>query len=181
MEEAPRRLGDDDLAAVRGGCDPRRAVHVHADVAVRRHERLTGVDTHSDPDRPTFELPLRIARGGGGVGRSRKGDEEGITLGVDLDAVVSPEGLADRTPVLVQETRVGGAVLLKQARRPLDVGEEERDRAGWQWSCAHRAIISHRSWKSEALGNGGGPAQREQRALRTLPAWRRAPRNTTPS
>ena len=69
LEKAARRPGDDDLAAVRRGCDPRRAVDVHADVAFLGHERLAGVDAHPDPDRPGSERPLRLRRGGDGVGR----------------------------------------------------------------------------------------------------------------
>ena len=132
LEEAARRLGDDDLAAVRGGCDPRRAMDVHADVALLGHERLAGVDAHPHLDRPGFERPLRLGRGGGGVGHSREGHEERIALGVHLDPVVSPEGLANHAPVLLEENRVVGSVLLKETRRPFDVGEEKRHGAGWQ-------------------------------------------------
>ncbi len=46
--------------------------------------------------------------------------------------------------MLFEENGVGGPVLLKETRRSFDVGEEERDRAGWQRPCAHGAIISHR-------------------------------------
>jgi hypothetical protein len=46
--------------------------------------------------------------------------------------------------MLFEESGVGRPVLLKEARRPFDVGEEERDRAGWQRPCVHRAIIAYR-------------------------------------
>ena len=117
---------------------------VHADVALLGHERLAGVDAHPDPDRPGPECPLRLGRGGDGVGRPRERDEERVALGVHLDPVVSPEGLADHAPMLFEEIGVGRPVLLKETSRPFDVGEEKRDRAGWQGWCAHRAIISHR-------------------------------------
>ena len=130
---------------MRGGCDPRRAVDVHADVALVGHERLAGVDAHPDPDRPGSERPLRLDRGGDGVGRPRERDEERVALGVHLDPVVSREGLSDHPPVLCEEIGVGGPVLLKKTGRPFDVGEEERDRAGRQRSCAHGAIILHRT------------------------------------
>jgi hypothetical protein len=64
---------------------------------------------------------------------------------------VSPEGLADHPPVLFEESGVGGPVLLKESSRPFDVGEEERHRAGWQRSCAHRAIISYRNWRRDQI------------------------------
>ena len=149
LEKAARRLGDDDLAAVRRGCDPRRAVDVHADVALLGHERLAGVDAHPDPDRPGPERRLRLGRGGDGVGRPRERDEERVALGVHLDPVVSPEGLADHPPMLFEENGVGRPVLLKETGRPFDVGEEERDRARWQRSCAHGAIISYRNWRCD--------------------------------
>ena len=95
-EEAARRLGDDDLAAVRGGRDPRCSVDVYADVALVGHERLAGVNAHPDADRPGLERPLRLDRGGDGVGGPRERDEERVALRVHLDAVVPCEGLADR-------------------------------------------------------------------------------------
>ena len=140
--EAARRLGDDDLSAVRRGCDPRGAVDVHADVVLLGHERLAGVDAHPDPDWARSERCLRLGRGGDGVGRPRERDEERVALGVDLDPVVSAEGLTDRAPMLFEKNGVGRPVLLKETRRSFDVGEEERHRAGWQTSCAHAAIIS---------------------------------------
>ena len=48
FSERPRRPGEEDLATVAGGCDPRRPVHVHADIAVAADAALAGV--HADPD-----------------------------------------------------------------------------------------------------------------------------------
>ncbi len=143
-EEAAGRLGEDDLAAVRGGCDPRRSVDVHADVALVGQQRLARVDAHPDADRPGLERLLRVNCGGDGVDRPREGDEERVALGVDFGTVVSREGLADGATVLCEEIGVGGPVLLKETRRPFDVGEEERDRAGRQLPCAHRSIIAQK-------------------------------------
>ena len=80
LQEAARRLGDDDLAAVRGGGDSRRAVDVYADVALVGHERLAGVETHANADRPASSASLRLDGGGDGIGRPRERDEERVTL-----------------------------------------------------------------------------------------------------
>ena len=97
-QEAAGRLGDDDLAAVRGGGDPRRAVDVYADVPLVGHERLAGVNAHPNPDRPGLERPLRVDRGGDGVGCPRERDEERVALRVHLDTAVSRVCLADHPP-----------------------------------------------------------------------------------
>ena len=124
---------------MRGGRDARRAMDVDADVPLAGDDRLARVHADADADRARFE---RVATRGGGchrVGRASEGDEERIALRVDLDARVPLEYVAECTPVLCEQIGVPGAVLVEQARRPLDVGEEERDRAPRQ--LAHRRIF----------------------------------------
>ena len=91
LEKSPRRLGEDDLTAVGGGGDPGGAMDVHAHVSLVRLERLTGVDAHADTDRPASSAVRDSRCRGHRVGRPRERDEEGVALGVDLDAVVSRE------------------------------------------------------------------------------------------
>ena len=82
---------------------------------------------------PARQRGLRLARGGDGSRRGRKGDEEGVALGVDLDAAVGGEGVAQEAAVLGQRIGVAlGAEGVEQLRRALDVGEQEGDRAGWK-------------------------------------------------
>ena len=161
LEQAARRLRDDDLAAVRGGCNPRRSVHVDADVALVGHERLAGVDAHPNADRAGLERPLRLGRRGDGSGRPRERDEERVSLGVDFDPVVPPEGLAEHAPVLGEEIGVGRPVLVEETRRPFDVGEEERDRAGWQRllrpRCDH---LAQTGGKADTQGASANPSPR---------------------
>jgi hypothetical protein len=88
LQQTPRRIREDDLPSVCRRRDPRRAMDVDADVALVGQLRLTGVDPHANADRAAAE---RLASGGcrrDRVGCSRQGDEEGVALGVDLDAVV---------------------------------------------------------------------------------------------
>jgi hypothetical protein len=62
----------------------------------------------------------------------REGDEERVALGVDLDAAVGRERGAQLAPVLGERLAVRvRAEAPEQACRALDVGEEERGRAGW--------------------------------------------------
>ena len=61
---------------------------------------------------------------------AREREEERVSLRVDLVAVVRRERLTDQAAVLGQQLAVSLAQLPKQAGRPLDVGEDERHRAG---------------------------------------------------
>ena len=88
--------GDEDLAAVSDRCDARRPMDVDADIALVGAERSAGVDTHPNADRSTLERgPRRVGRRQA-VGRIGEGEEEGVSLGVDLDAAELLERRADR-------------------------------------------------------------------------------------
>ncbi len=130
LQETTRRGREDDLPSVRGRRDPRRAMDVDSDVAFVGHLRLPGVDAHANADLAAAE---RLAGGGRGrdrIGCSREGDEEGVALGVDLDAVVPGERSSQRGAVFGEEIGVPGAVFLKEPGRAFDVREEEGDGAG---------------------------------------------------
>ena len=84
-----RRPGDEDLAAVPGRGDPCGAVHVDADVALIREQRLSGVKPHSHADRTGRESLASVRCRSQRIRRLREGHEEGVPLRVDLDAIVS--------------------------------------------------------------------------------------------
>ena len=110
--------------------DPRRAVHVPADVALVRHDRRPGVDAHADGDRGRGQrllgLPRRVER----PRRGRERVEERVALGVDLDAAEAPEDLPEDVALLAEDSGVAlVAELVEEARRALDVREEKRHRA----------------------------------------------------
>jgi hypothetical protein len=134
-------LREQHLATVPRGRDPCRTVHVEPDVPLVGAERLARVEAHPHPHRAALERRLRIGRGLHCIGCTRKGDEERVTLRVDLDAVVQPERLPQRTPVLGQDARVAVAQLLEQPRRPFDVGEEKSHRPGRKLGL-HPSILS---------------------------------------
>jgi hypothetical protein len=104
------------------------------------------MDAHPNPDGAGLERPLRLRRCGDGSGRPWEGDEERVALRIHFDAVVPYKSLAQQAPVLGKELGIAVPVLLKEPRRPFDVGEEERDRAGRQRRFAHGAIISKAEW-----------------------------------
>jgi hypothetical protein len=63
----------------------------------------------------------------------RKGDEERISLRVDLDAAMRSEGLAQKPAMLGERVAVRlAAERMEQACGALDVSEEEGDGAGRQ-------------------------------------------------
>jgi hypothetical protein len=120
--------GDEHLPAVAGGCDPRRPVHVGADVPLLGGVWRPGVYAHAHADRPNAKGVARLRRRRDRAGAVREGDEEGVTLRVDLHAAVARECIAKQAPVLGERVRVIlGAELVQEAGRALDVRKEKGD------------------------------------------------------
>ncbi len=133
VEERRGRRRDDDLAAVGQRRESRPAVDVDSDVALVRDGRRPGVQADPDANRAAAQLVGAGEGGGGGAVRGRKGDEERVALGIDLDAVVSGEGGAERAPVLRERVGVRGRPeRVQEPRRALDVREQERHRPAGQ-------------------------------------------------
>jgi hypothetical protein len=61
VEQVPRRLTEEDLAAVGRRHYPRRPVHIQSHILRRLDDRLAGVDTGPDPDRTSVQCPQRLA------------------------------------------------------------------------------------------------------------------------
>ena len=134
-----------DLPTVRGRLHPRRVMHVEADVLVAHQWRLACVQADAHPDglvpRPGMrgEAPLCRGRGAACVQRALEDAEERIALGAQLPPVAAPEGRAQDLVVVHLRLHVSIAELLHQARRTLDVREQERDRAAGQAHCTDLA------------------------------------------
>jgi hypothetical protein len=116
---------------VAAGGNPGRPVHVDTHVALLGHMRRAGMDAHAQPDRSCGQSlqprGRRLERTWGG----REGDEEGVSLRIDLDAAVAVEGLAEGPSVLGERLGVAlGTELSQQLRRALHVGKEEGDGSG---------------------------------------------------
>jgi len=99
--------------------------------------RRSRVDAHAHVNRS----PAQSFECSGGrlqsAGRSPKGDEEGIPLGIDLDSLIGLESLPQDTAMLSQRLRVPlSAEFMQQLRRTLDVGKEKGD-------GARRQVVAH--------------------------------------
>ena len=125
------RLRDEDLPAVTGSADPRGAVDVEPDVALRGAHGLAGVEPHPiaygdaagplpGPDRE-LALDRRLDRVAGG----REDEVQPVARRAALDGAVARERLADQAMVIGQHLGIAVAELLEQPRRALDVGERQ--------------------------------------------------------
>jgi hypothetical protein len=115
--------------------DTSRSVDVDPDITLVGERRRPGVDADPDADRTVGQSVGDAGRRRQGVGRGRERDEERVALGVDLVAAVGRDRVPDDPPMFGQSGRIGiGAELLDEAGRPLDVGEQERDRPARQYS-----------------------------------------------
>jgi hypothetical protein len=100
VDELCSCLGEDDLAAVAGAGDPRRAVHVWPHVTLLGHERRPRVHTHAQADRARVEA-LRDPTGSCERFRgSWKGDEERVALRVHLYPAFLRAGIAHHVTML---------------------------------------------------------------------------------
>ncbi len=134
LEQRLGGLGEEDLAAVAGRPDARRAVDRKARVPAVGRDRLPCVEPHPHPDRcavgPLVGGKGELALDGGEqcVPRARERDEERVALRVDLVAVVGCEGLPQQALVIGEHLPVAVAELLDEPGRSLDVREQEGDR-----------------------------------------------------
>ena len=123
-----------------GRRDPRRPMHVDTDVPLLGDERRPRVDADPDADRPAGERLRQLGRRRQRSRRGREGDEERIALRVHLDPVVRVERRAQLPPVLGERSGIRlRPKLVQESRRPLDIREQERDRAAGQ--LAHASSV----------------------------------------
>ena len=123
-----------------------RAVDVEAGIEAIGRRRLTGVEAHAHAHRlgrpgigrePRLSLgrSLRPLRGG------LEGEVEAVALHFDLDAAVLGSGAPQELTVNPQRLHVRlRPKLLEQARRALDVGEEQSDGAAGKLAHPGRMI-----------------------------------------
>jgi hypothetical protein len=133
------QAGRQDLSAVGKGGKPRRAVDAESDQALPGLLGTAGVESHADLDGrvlgPWLGGQRALRRDGrlDGVGRLVERHEQGVTLGSLLDSTVglgsSPEDLTVTTAQLGVAVTPDG---LLDARRALDVAEQEGERAARQ-------------------------------------------------
>ena len=119
-------------------------MHVDADVPLVGHERLTRVHSHPHANRPR-QRGLCIACRCQRLGGAREHDEERVALRVHLHAVVPRESVTQDAAVLGEHLGVLVAQFVQQARRALDVREQEGDGAGGE--LGHRLMMRRRRRK----------------------------------
>ena len=163
------RVTDDrtTCAAVRRRGDPRRAVDVRADVApVAIQDARPRVDAHPDPDllagRPRLGLRARAARPR--PPRPPRAAEANTTKNESPSVAIStPSARAERRPDDRAVAREDGLVALgaraRSRRRggPLDVREQERDRAGRARGGADGRAAAHRTVSFAVERRAAGP------------------------
>jgi hypothetical protein len=106
------RLGEQHLPAVSGCRDPCPTVDVDPNVPLVSHDRLACVQAHPHPDRPLVQRLLAVHCCCERILCSREGDEEGITLRIDLGATVAAKRLAQKAPVFGERLRITVAELV---------------------------------------------------------------------
>ena len=134
-EQGARRFGEDDLPSVAYRTNASRAHDVETDVTLLVYRGLAGVQSHAHADGFT-SWPVRCRmctlcfdRSRHSVSRAREGEEECVSLGIDLDAVVLTKRATNDSSVRGQDCGIPVAEPLEQFRRVLDVGEDERHRS----------------------------------------------------
>ena len=66
-----------------------------------------------------------------GIGGASEGEEKGVPLRINFIPMILLESGALHLPALSQHTAILLTYVLQQERRPLDIGEEQRDRSRW--------------------------------------------------
>jgi len=137
-QEVGGGLRNEDLPAVRGGSDPRTSMQPDAHVLVAGVGYLARVDAHANPNRIVIrpgmggQVPLRLLSCLDGVRRPTKGGQKGVAFCADLVAFVSGDRFPKDSPMVLERGPIPvGADLGQQARRSLDVCEQERNGARW--------------------------------------------------
>jgi hypothetical protein len=143
-DERPRRLREENLAAVPRRADARRPNDVHAEVPLLADGRLPGMEPHADLHLGALwplVLGQRALAGDGtrdGVTRPCEREEERVALGVDLPTSRLAQLLPQNPPVVPVHVLIPIAELLEEASRPLDVGEQKCDGAPGELAHAAR-------------------------------------------
>ena len=139
VEQSCGRGREDDLAAVRERGDARSTVDVDADVALAGERRCARVQPHAHRDRPGASAVCASSAACAAppaVGKATKNASPCVSTSTPPCAAN-----ASRSDAPVLGERVGvriGAERVQQARRALDVREEEGDGAGGQVPRAWR-------------------------------------------
>ncbi len=125
------------LPAMGGIPDPGGAVDIHADIAGRGDQRLTGMQAHPHTYR-FFLRPLLCGKGAlrlcgalDRIHRPGKGDEKCIALRIDFLAIPLLDGAPHDLVMDYQHGRILVPQIVQQVGGPFDIREQESNRPGW--------------------------------------------------
>ena len=138
-------LGEDGLPTVAGRRKTGGEVHLLAHVPLVAQTRLACVQANPNADRPGGERASHLRSRRERSGSVREGEEEGVSLRVDLDSSLRRAGRTHDPPVLGERFVVRVVSdLLEKLGRAFDIGEEERDSPGGE-IAAHERSLARRS------------------------------------
>ena len=142
--------GDEDLGALRHARDARRLDDGPAVQVIGAHRRLARVEPHPHPQvRGAFERQRALDVDGTAqrLACAGEGDEMAVADRLDQGSAVIGDRLIEQGLVVGQRAQPPGlAHALEHRRRPLDVGEQNRDRRPW-----HRHIVTDPRARRESL------------------------------
>src|SRR5947209_13342835 len=122
-----RSLAGQQLTAVRRRRQTRGVMNIRTPVGSSLDPRSPGVSRHPDANRMTAgpvmrgQSTLRVDRGMDSRRRIIEGDEERVTLSIDLHAAVFGPNRAQEAMMLGQHSAICLAQRLEQPRRALDI------------------------------------------------------------
>src|SRR3989442_13506915 len=131
FHQVPCGLREQHLPSVPSTHDARNAMHVQAHIALSGKLRFARMHTHARADRHPVgrgmarKRALGVDRSCEGIGRTRKGHEEAISLRVHLVPVRLVACGAQEAAALSEDLWVALAQLLEQGGGPLHVAEEQ--------------------------------------------------------
>ena len=177
-DQLARRPRQQHLPAVAGGSDPRRTVHVRADISLSGHERRPRVDPDPHADRPAASAScasVAAATAPGAVANATKNASPCVSTSTPPCRRTPHAARGDALPAPPRTLR---AQLVQQPRRPLHVREQKRHRPLRQ--VAHKHSEPRRPTCVQLLT--GRPAHRRTPSdLRlTLAYLRRSPAENEP-
>ena len=160
-DELARDQRHQDLAAVADRHQAGRPIQRRAVIVAVAQLGHPGVHGHANPERAglrprlTGQRELRVDRGVDPVGRGREHGEEAVTGGLDHVPAVTLDGLDHQLVVSRQRRGHRVRMLFPQARRTLQIGEQERDRP--------RRQLRHRTPFTDPAGPASKPGKPDRR------------------
>jgi hypothetical protein len=154
-DEIGRHLGEQNLATVARRHNACPLMQRQAGIAFLRANRCSRMDAHTHANWGvlgpwmTRQPSLGVGRGKHRLRRSAEDHQEGVPLGVDLNASVALEGTPQEHPMGFQEGRVAVTRLEQKACAALDIGEQERHRALGQ--------LTYHVWLTTEFPGGTSP------------------------